>query len=146
MLDGVQTFAKAHNFTQEQAQALVDLGLKQADQIAARFATEAQTSPVPLSDHWAAEWSKQTTADPKLGGANLQGTMALASRVFQTFGTPELATFLNETGIAHHPELIRFMHAVGKAVSEDTLVTPSGGAGAKATGRDPARKLYPGMN
>ena len=145
MLDSVTSFAKAQNLTQDQAQAIVDMGVKQAQTIMAQISEQATASPVILAEHWAGEWSKQTAADPTLGGDKLKDTMALATRVFNTFATPELGKFLKETGLTHHPELIRFMHKVGQAVSEDTLVTPQGGANKPPPGRDPARKLYPGM-
>lgn len=140
MLESVTTFAKAHNLTQQQAQGLVDLGAKQAAQIVAQFTAEAQANPVMLASHWASEWSKLTAADAEYGGKNLTTNMAQVAKVFGTFGTPELGEFLNKTGLAHHPELIRFMHRVGKAVGEDTLVTPSGGQGA---GQGDAKKFYP---
>lgn len=149
MLDSVTSYAKAHKLTQEQAQGIVDLGAKQAQQIVEHFTQEAITNPVVLSKHWANEWSKQTAADSEIGGANLKPTVALATRVFQTFASPALGDFLNKTGLAHHPELVRFMAKVGAAVSEDTLVTPAGGTstGPKGGDRDAraASKLYPGM-
>lgn len=146
----LSTYAKAQNLTQEQAQALVDLNVTQATRLLGEFAQANKDSPVMARDHWAQTWSDQTTADSELGGTNLQGTMALTTRVFQTFGTPELGAFLAETGLAHHPELIRFMHKVGKAVSEDVLVVPQGGqAKSQLRGKDNAHKarvLYPNMN
>lgn len=146
MLETVTAFAKAHNMTQEQAQALVDLGGKQAASIQSAYAQLAAEKPVVASDHWAKAWSEQTTADKELGGKNLTDTMAKATRVFQTFGTPELAEFLGQTGLAHHPELIRFMHKVGQAVSEDVLVVPSGSqGGGPKRGENPAKVLYPSM-
>lgn len=149
MLSGLTDLAKAHNLNQSQAQALVDLGVKQANMIAETYQALVAEKPVPLSAAWAAKWSEQTASDPTLGGANLKGTMALATRVFQTFASDEFGTFLNETGLAHHPELIRFMNKVGSAISEDTLVTSQGGQG-KSTEVDPfkraARKLYGNMN
>lgn len=145
MLDGVTSFAKAHNLNQEQAQAIVDLGAQQAQAIIGQITEQALANPVMLAQHWAGEWSKQTAADAELGGNNLRTTMALATKVFATFATPELGEFLTKTGLAHHPELIRFMHKIGKAVSEDTLVMPQGGQSQEPPGRNPARKLYPGM-
>jgi len=145
MLTNLTSLAKAHNLNQGQAQALVDLGVQQATAIAERFTAQVKADPVPLPAHWAGEWSKQTSADPEIGGDKLATTMALTTRVFSTFATPAFGEFLNKTGLSHHPELIRFMHAVGKAVSEDTLVAPSGGSNRVPVGRDPARKLYPNM-
>lgn len=146
MLTGVTAIAKAHNMTQEQAQALVDLGVKQAQAVTAGYADLATKSPVILADHWAQEWSKQTAADAVLGGKNLPQTVALSHRVFATFGSPELASFLNETGLAHHPELHRMLVKIGGVVSEDTLVTPQGGAAKNGGQQDVAKRLYPGMN
>lgn len=150
--DSLTTFAKAHNLNQEQAQALVDLGVAQATAITRQFTEQALANPVLLAEHWAGEWSKQTAADPELGGsdAKLKTTMALATRVFATFASPAFGDFLNQTGLAHHPEMIRFMRNVGGAVSEDTLVTPQGGSKrGGVTGVDrlqqSASKLYPSM-
>lgn len=146
----LSTYAKAQNLTQDQAQALVDLNVTQATRLLGEFAQANKDTPVMAKDHWAKTWSDQTTADAEIGGTNLQATMAMSTRVFQTFGSPELGTFLAETGLAHHPELIRFMHKVGKAVSEDVLVVPAGGqAKSQARGKDNAAKakvLYPNMN
>ena len=144
-LAAVQAVAKELNLNQDQAQKLVDLGVSLDKAMVKEFTQEAMKSPVPLAPTWAAAWSQQTMQDADIGGANLDATMALTRRVFATFGTPELGTFLNNTGLAHHPELVRFMHKVGKAVSEDTLVAPSGGTTKALPGRDPASKLYPDM-
>lgn len=145
MLDGLTSFAKAQNMTQEQAQALVDLGVKQAEAVTAGYADLASKSPVILPDHWAKEWSKQYASDPDIGGKNLAASVALSGRVFATFGSPELATFLNETGLAHHPEIHRMLVKIGGVISEDTLVTPEGGA-AKSGEKNVAKSLYPNMN
>lgn len=144
MLEGVTTFAKANKLTQEQAQAVVDLGAKQAQALMDQIIGDASKNPVLLAKFHAGQWHEQTVADPEIGGAKLKDTMALATKVLNTFGTPELFTYLTQTGQAHHPELIRLLHKFGGAVSEDTLVTPSGGDN-KGVGRDPAKKLYPSM-
>ena len=145
MLESVSAFAKSHNLTQTQAQALVDIGAKQAAMIVEQFAGQATTSPVVAPQHWAGEWSKQTMADPEIGGNNLGSTIDLTARVFKTFGTPELGAFLQSTGLAHHPELVRFMHKVGKAVSEDTLVPQPKTDAPTAKGEGAAKTLYPNM-
>ena len=145
MLDGLTAFAKSHNLNQAQAQALVDLGVKQAQTIADTFHAQVSETPVALPAVWAQKWSAQTTADPEIGGANLKPVMDLSRRVFATFASPGLVSFLNETGLTHHPEIIRFVNAVGKAVSEDTLVTQQGGQGRNNGGKSAAEVLYPDM-
>lgn len=127
MADKFTELAKAHNLTQEQAQAMVDLGVHQAQAIMGQYAEAAQASPVINPEHWGQRWSEELTADPELGGAKLESTMGLAVRVFATFGSEKLAETLNTTGFAHHPELVRFMHQVGKAIGEDHLVVPPSG-------------------
>lgn len=144
MLEGVTSFAKANKLTQEQAQAVVDLGAQQAKALMDQVIGDASKNPVLLAKYHAGQWHEQTVADPEIGGAKLKDTMALATKVLNTFGTPELFTYLTQTGQAHHPELIRLLHKFGGAVSEDTLVTPSGG-GKAVVGADPAKKLYPAM-
>lgn len=145
MLDGLTAFAKAHNLNQAQAQALVDLGVKQAQTIADTFHAQVSETPIALPAVWAQKWSAQTTADPEIGGANLKPTMDLSRRVFATFASPGLVQFLNDTGLTHHPEIIRFVNAVGKVMSEDTLVTTQGGQNKPNSGKSAAEVLYPDM-
>jgi hypothetical protein len=57
------------------------------------------------------------------------------------FGTPELRTLLNESGLGNHPEVIRMMYRAGKAISEDRFVAPS--AGGPTGSKDFAKSLYP---
>ena len=61
-------------------------------------------------------------------------------KAIETFGTPELRSLLDSTGMGNHPEVVRLALKIGKAISEDTIVrgrnTPSGGA------KDPASVLY----
>lgn len=144
LLGRVTEFAKTHKLDQTAAQAIVDLGVQQQQAMVAEFAKEALAAPVPLSDHWAQQWSQQTAKDAEIGGPKLQETMGLASRVCSTFATPALVDFLNVTGLCHHPELVRFMHKVGQAISEDTLVVPSGGQ-QRRQATDAASVLYPNM-
>jgi len=64
----------------------------------------------------------------------------VAKKALDSFGTPELRTLLNESGIGNHPELIRFMVRAGKAISSDTFV--AGERGAAGARRDLASNLY----
>lgn len=148
-LDAISAFAKEHKLPQAEAQKLVDLGVSMSQQMVKDFAQAASELPVPMSSHWSQLWSQQTAKDKEIGGDKLAETMGLAQRVCSTFATPGLVEFLNTTGLAHHPELVRFMHKVGRAVSEDTLVTSAGGEQRQPSpvDRDAARaaRLYPQM-
>ena len=41
------------------------------------------------------------------------------------FGTPELKTYLNDTGLGNHPDLVKAFVKIGKAMSEDGMVDGS---------------------
>lgn len=131
VLEAFSEVAKELNLPQEAAQKVID---KIAPELAAkqeRVLTEART-----------QWVAQVKADPEIGGADVADKIALANKAFTDFGTPELRKLLDETGIGDHPEMIRWAHRVGKAISEDGFVA---GKGAKAT-ETTAQRMYPGMN
>lgn len=122
--------AKELNLTQEQAQKLIDLDLQ-------RFSGQSE-----LLERTRNEWAEQSKNDKEFGGDKLAENLALSKKALDTFGTPELKTLLNESGLGNHPELIRLMVRAGKAISEDRFVT--GGQGSPQTGD--ARKLYSASN
>lgn len=86
------------------------------------------------------EWAARTMRDREIGGANLDRTVQLASRVVNAYGSEELKEVFRATGLGNHPEVVRFMARVGRAVGEDELhlgsQTPTGGA------KSPAELIY----
>jgi len=123
--------AKDLNLSQEDAQKVLDkvapvIQARQAEQIIA-----VQTA-----------WADQAKADKEFGGDKLQENLAVAKQALDTFGTPELRTLLNESGMGNHPEVIRFMVRAGKAISEDRFVSGGGGV----TTKSDARRLYAASN
>jgi hypothetical protein len=66
-----------------------------------------------------------------MGGAKHEENLALANKAIDAFGTPELRTFLDESGLGNHPELLRAFHKAGSAISEDQLVLGNGENNAK---------------
>ncbi len=67
------------------------------------------------------KWKKATSEDKELGGENLKQTAALANRVINQYGSPELKKALDVSGLGNHPELVRMLSRIGKAGSDDTL-------------------------
>ena len=122
--------AKELNLTQEAAQKVLD---KMGPVIAGRHA-EALTQAK-------AQWVESSKTDKEFGGEKLAENLAVAKKALDTFGTPELRTLLNESGLGNHPELIRAFFRAGKAISEDKFV-PATGDGPKGA-KDPAKALYP---
>ena len=113
-LEAVHSFAKDLGLTQEQAQKL-----------AARDVTAQAALNKRIEDESAAAingWADTAKTDKEFGGEKLTENLAVANRALDTFGTPELKAMLKQSGMGNHPEAIRFMYRVGKAISEDKLV------------------------
>ncbi len=122
--------AKELNLSQEAAQKVLD---KMGPVIAGRHA-EALTQAK-------AQWVESAQTDKEFGGDKLTENLAVAKKALDTFGTPELRTLLNESGLGNHPELIRLMFRAGKAISEDKFVPA--GSGSPRGAKDAANALYP---
>lgn len=85
-------------------------------------------------------WVDSVKADKEIGGGKLDENLAIAKKALTTFGSPELVSFLRESGLGSHPEVVRFFLRAGKQISEDKMVTGSSGTGGK---KDAATALYP---
>lgn len=134
---GFSAVAKELNLTQEAAQTILDrmapiIAQNQTDQLAA-----ARTS-----------WAEAAMADGEFGGAKFKENIAMATKAMEHFASSELKTLLNETGLGNHPEVVRVFVKIGKAISEDSLVTQTKGTRSTAPMDDAARAkaLYPSMN
>lgn len=130
-----KTLAKELNLPQDQAQKVVDLGAKLMQQAQAQHATALTEA--------AAKWATDSTADKEFGGDKLQENLATAKKALDTFGSPELKTLLNESGLGNHPEIIRLLFKTGTAISEDRLVAGKSGTTPATT---TAQRMFPNMN
>ena len=86
-------------------------------------------------------WEAASRNDPDFGGEKLGESLATANRVFEAYdpqGT--IRAMLTETGYGNHPDLIRFMVAIGRDLAPDRMVSASG-----ASGLD-ARAFFPNSN
>lgn len=135
VLGEFKEMAKAQNLPQEQAQKVVDLGAKLVQKIEAQRA-EATNAEL-------ARWAEASKTDKEFGGDLLPESLAGAKAALTQFGSPELKSMLNETGLGNHPEVIRLLHRVSKAISEDTIV---GGKPGDTPAASVAQRMYPGMN
>ncbi|CDI24338.1 peptidase [Klebsiella pneumoniae] len=128
-LKDFEPVARELNLTNEQAQKLVDAYPKILAGVQQRQAEawQAQTE----------EWAATVKADKEIGGDKLTANLGVAQRALDTFGTPELKVYLNGTGLGNHPELVKAFIKVGKAMSEDGMVT-----GKESGQRSAAEVLY----
>ncbi|HFD9077355.1 TPA: peptidase [Salmonella enterica] len=129
-LEQFEPIARELNLTNEQAQKMVDLyGTKIMPMVQQQQAEAWQKT----TEQWAAD----VKADKEIGGDKLTGNLSAAQRALAQFGTPELKEYLEGTGLGNHPELVKAFVKVGKAMSEDGMVT-----GKESGQRSAAEVLY----
>lgn len=119
------TTVKDLKLPKEAAQKFLDLAVKHEQARADAFA--AQVS----------KWADEVKADKELGSPE---SLAAAVKAVDTFGTPELKELLNTTGMGNHPEVVKLMAKIGKAISEDKVI--AGRTGGNVPPRDLATVLY----
>ena len=140
VLTSVREFGKSANLTQEQAQAMVDMGVQS-------LKTSLQEYHEALDSSWAETrkgWVDEVKADKELGGNNLANTIADANKAIRSFGkdvpvldakgepvrgsdgkprmTNDLARALEITGAGDHPVVVRMFATLGKLVGEGGVV------------------------
>jgi len=115
-LDELKALGVDKKLSQEDAQKLVDLGVKLQQKNAQAFADAVVEAR--------AGWREAAIADPEFGGKNLSANLPIAVQARDKFGTPELKTLLDESGLGDHPEVIRFFYRVGKATGDHDFVKP----------------------
>ena len=130
----LKAVAKELNLTQEQAQKLADLAASKTQGIG-----ERQMEAIKAAQ---TQWTADAKADKEFGGEKLSENLGIAKKALDSFGTPELRTLLNESGLGNHPEIIRAFYRAGKAISEDRFI-PAGNGGRTGGSRDAAKSLYP---
>jgi hypothetical protein len=136
---------KGLNLSQEQAQGLVDVYAAQTQRQATDFAKQlenpefaTQQAGLMLQSHRDA-WATAVKADKDIGGANFDSNVQTAQRAIARFGTPELQSLLNTTGLGNHPALVKLFVAVGKQIREDVPQYDSVAGGRKSN----AEVFYP---
>jgi len=129
-VDEFKAVAKELKLDQASAQKVADVGARMAQRQAEKHAEAVQS------------WVEQVKTDKDIGGDKLQENLGVARKALDTFGTPELRDVLNASGFGNHPEVIRAFYKIGKAISEDRIVTgqPAGGQ------KDMAKTMFPSMN
>ena len=95
-----------------------------------------------VQDFTSKEWAEAARNDQEYGGAQFEQSIAIAKRALDQFGNPALSEMLAHSPMGNHPEVIRFLINVGKAVSEDNFVTGTARNGGVKTDADLAQALY----
>lgn len=129
-----KALASDAKLTQEQAQKVVDIGVKLQQKWAAQQTQAMETART--------QWAEASNTDKEFGGEKLAENLAVAKAALDKFGSPELKQLLNDSGLGNHPEVIRFFYRAGRAISDDRLI---GGGNGPGPATDPATVLFPSM-
>lgn len=125
-VDDFRAVAAELKLSPEAAQKVVDIAIKREQARAEAFATQVQA------------WGDEVRADKDIGGAKLDENLGVARKAIDQFGSPELKSLLDSTGMGNHPEVVRMMVRIGRAISEDKIVRGN----TSATPKDHAALLY----
>lgn len=121
----VLEFAKTHNLTKEQAQALVDQRKEELDSSAAA-ATAAAEKLANDRKEIHAKWEKELQEDPEFGGQKYSHNIHINNKMINEH-MPELKNLLTNSGAKLPPKLMKELNAVArKLYSEAELVEGSG--------------------
>ena len=110
-VDAVTPILKELNCSQETAQKLVDLHFAQI-----RAMLEAQEK---AKAETLAKWAREIKADKDIGGPNVLQNLLPGTRLLDRFGSDDLKSLLQQTGLDRHPAVARFLVAVGREFAED---------------------------
>ena len=133
---------KEMGLTQDQAQKLVDLHMKQWKGAADQIEETMRKRDIQKPD----AWMEQTRNHPEFGGAKLNENIEAARLAIDKLGGPELSKALaEETGIINHPAVFGAFVKMGRLMKEDTLVTGNVAGGSSDDPAIRAARLYPNM-
>lgn len=130
---------KELNLSQEAAQKVMDFAPKLIEKTVAETQAGLLTQ-LGLADH--ASWTAALKADAEIGGDKLPENLGHAKAAFTTFFSPAAQKLINGLGLGNHPEVIRGLVKVGKAISEDGFV-PGGKTTASS---NTAQSMYQASN
>lgn len=125
--------AKELNLDQATAQKLVDLSMASSKETA-----EAQAK---AANEQVEKWGEESRNDKEFGGAKFEENMTFVASAVDQFGSKEFRALMDSTGLGNHPEFVRFIYRVGRAMSEDKVET-----GGESEGQQKSRgeRLYGG--
>lgn len=131
-LERTATFAKENGLTNKEAQAILE-------RESASIASYVESQREALAEK-TKEWVETVKNDKEIGGEGFNKTVEMAKRVVDRYGSDSLKQALNDSGLGNHPELVRFVARIGKAMTEDQLILPGSQPAGK---KSPEETFYP---
>ena len=117
MAGACERFKKA-NLSNEQAQVVV------------KMAEEERQAAIAAHETQIEDWGNKVRTDKEMGGAHFDTTLMYANTALKRFDAGgQVFSVLDSTGYGNHPEVVRFLSRIGRALGEDGLVTGKGKGG-----------------
>jgi len=132
-----QELAKEHGLSEEVAKQFWDLGMQTLQN------NDPQKFMEQARDQNRTAWYNEVKNDPELGGENFEQTQQLAKRAVKEFGDENFLNLLEDSGLANHPTVVRYLTRVGKEVSEGSFSKSNSG---NSQPKSAAHILYPNQN
>ena len=114
-VDEIVAFARERGLSNEDAQGLL---ARESDLV--KGYDDAQASAFEQAK---LRWVEEIKTDKVYGGDNYDKTVANARFAFNKFAPPELKQVVNQIGLANHPGLVKLLANIGKAHSEDSILS-----------------------
>lgn len=134
-VDEVIAYAKAKGLNNEQAQDL----LNREEATLNKFVEDQNEALAKTSQ----EWKQQSMSDKEIGGPEFNKNVEMAHRAIKQYGSETLINYLNESGLGNHPDVVRMFMRIGKAMSNDKIITSSSKTTVSKSLED---VFYPGNN
>lgn len=134
--------AKELNLSQDNAQRVLDLGVKQVQKAVTAVEKAIRDEAAKAFETFTQEWMAETK---RMLGSNYQKELAFVSKAIAAPFSPEEAKafrdIMRNTGAANHPLVVKLLHYYGKRTSEDRVTQQKQGEDRKSDGEI----FYPNM-
>ncbi len=91
-----------------------------------KYNDDLQREVVAQHAAWGQETVELIKTDPVFKGSQLKDVQQVAAKTLDRFGGDKFRSFLDETGLGNHPDMVRFAYLAGTAISEDTTFERGG--------------------
>jgi hypothetical protein len=129
-LTEVSDVFKKLGLNQEQAQTLMDYNLK--------LSKTSQDEQIKAFEAVQKGWAEESIKEL---GAEAPKRMAIAAKARDTFGSKELTQILVDSGLEKNIHVIKFFEAIGKTISEDSMVEGKATNGVDLSKLSPRERL-----
>ncbi len=138
--DEATELLKKHNASQEALDDLVP--------VISKVAEKMKEQSEKMWREQVSKWAEESANDKDFGGDKYDENIKTVIRpVIDKWGSPELVDILDQTGMAEHPAIMRFLFRIGQDVSKDgkLIFSDKDSPGHERSMAERAASMYPTM-